>query len=127
MKVASDELQDHLQAHSLERRWEKQAQARAESDLGDGTPEALAFRVVELLRERGSGLPGNRQTLTFKLGDSVNALWKEDRRWWAATITRDNGDGTYAIAWAAPYANWPGEPRQQASEVTLLRGAETRE
>jgi len=129
LKVAFDEMRDHMEAHALEQRLAKQ---QSESDLGDGTPEALAFRVVELLRDRGQGLPGSGQDLNLKVapkvGDSVKARW-EDGGWWPAKISQVNADGTYGIAWPPPYESWPGEPRQRAADITFASGdgADTRE
>jgi len=127
LELLAEELEDHTRAHRLERRLQERSSRAADQDLGDGTPETLAFQVVKLLRERGCGLPGNRPSSTLKPGMQVHVLWNGDMRWYRAVISADNSDGTYAVSWAPPYQLWPAESRQRSEGIAALEGAETRE
>jgi len=128
LQVPSGEYEDHRKAHALEKQLEKLDQCRAEQDLGDFTPESLAFRLVELLRVQGAGLPGNSRPQTaFKVGDQVDTLWNGDGRWYSATVLKDNGDGTFELAWAPPFASWETLARQRVEDIASLQGAETRD
>lgn len=121
------EAEDHAQAHRLEKREQLRASRKAEEDIGDGTADAIAFRVVQLLRERGSGLPGNRPQKAIQQGEHVQALWKDDGRWYGAVVKQVNGDGTLVLTWAPPYQAWAEEGRQPVEHVLSLQGSTTRE
>mmetsp|Transcript_20758 Transcript_20758/g.58016 ORF Transcript_20758/g.58016 Transcript_20758/m.58016 type:complete len:559 (-) Transcript_20758:899-2575(-) len=128
LQVPSGEYEDHRKAHALEKQLEKLDQCRAEQDLGDFTPESLAFRLVELLRVQGAGLPGHSRPQTaFKVGDQVNTLWNGDGFWYSAIVLKDNGDGTFKLAWAPPFSCWEALPRQRVEDIASLQGAETRD
>ncbi|CAE7197017.1 yugI [Symbiodinium sp. KB8] len=57
---------------------------------------------------------------SFKRGDKVKALYDEDEEYYAATVQKDNGDGTFDIVWEEDDCEYTAEK----SKMELIRLAE---
>eukprot|EP00439_Symbiodinium_sp_Y106_P054361 s3528_g7.t1 len=60
---------------------------------------------------------------SFKQGDKVKALYDEEEEYYAATVQKDNGDGTFDIVWEEDDCEYMAEK----SKMELLRLAELEE
>lgn len=85
--------------------------------------EKCATEIMELLLVKVMGLQKEAAasvlSLSFNTGCAVE-VW-ETCCWWKATVKKVHADGTYDVAWAAPYASWPIGCRVQASCIRKLK------
>ena len=113
--MALQDLEDHQAAHRIH-----QELLDAEFESSTSAVNVTA-RIVEMARKGGSGLPGNRSSVTQ--GDQVLARWS-DGHWYAGRVLHTL-PGKHHIGWDPPYDWWGSE--DIAASAVLPRMNQPRE